>query len=404
MAARKKRPLVVPEGMPRALPAGMRWRGSRIAVTGYDPVKGGGSVHLGTFPGSPFGLEQAVAAKAAFEEAKARRRSGKREWTCDEFVAVWAWTDHKRPAETTNLHYRGMTKPFGVDFAGVPLRDVTRPMMRLWAQGGVVPGELEWLASRWVADGEPLKRNVRGELVAVPHRANVGVVRTMFADAIRDGLCSENPASGLRLSGSRGRKDIVVLRPRELATLLTIAEKASQGHLDMAAMIAVAAFTGRRPGELYALRWEDLDFKNNRMRVERQFRSATKEYALPKHAKQGRTVVLPQPAVEWLSRLPRHVDGLVFHTKKGKPFSGRVHHYYWHPIRVAFGRPTMEFYELRHYCGTYLADRGISARDIAWQLGHDDGGKLAEELYIHTFEEESMTRIDAVWESAGVGL
>jgi hypothetical protein len=29
--------------------------------------------------------------------------------------------------------------------------------------------------------------------------------------------------------------------------------------------------------------------------------------------------------------------------------SGQVQHYYWHPIRCAFGNPSLDVYELRHF-------------------------------------------------------
>lgn len=40
-----------------------------------------------------------------------------------------------------------------------------------------------------------------------------------------------------------------------------------------------------------------------------------------------------------------------------------------------------------------MAERGLSAQDIAYQLGHTDGGRLAQRLYVHTFEDSAKERI-----------
>jgi hypothetical protein len=66
------------------------------------------------------------------------------------------------------------------------------------------------------------------------------------------------------------------------------------------------------------------------------------------------------------------------------PLSGQVQHYYWHPIRCAFGNPSLDLYELRHFCASYmLNDLDLHAEDVAAQLGHTDGGVLVQRLYGH---------------------
>ena len=39
-------------------------------------------------------------------------------------------------------------------------------------------------------------------------------------------------------------------------------------------------------------------------------------------------------------------------------------------MRAAFGRPKMRLYDLRHYCATWLLERGATKLDISVQLGH----------------------------------
>ena len=70
-----------------------------------------------------------------------------------------------------------------------------------------------------------------------------------------------------------------------------------------------------------------------------------------------------------------------------------MQHYYWHPIRCAFGNPSLDLYELRHFCASYmLNDLDLHAEDVAAQLGHTDGGVLVQRLYGHPSTELARKR------------
>jgi len=71
--------------------------------------------------------------------------------------------------------------------------------------------------------------------------------------------------------------------------------------------------------------------------------------------------------------------------------------YYWNPVRAAFGRPGMDFYELRHFCATHLLELGVSHADVAVQLGHTDGGALVMSTYGHPSEELARARLKAAF-------
>lgn len=86
-------------------------------------------------------------------------------------------------------------------------------------------------------------------------QSNVRVVRSLFTDAINDGLHpGPNPFANMRLEQPRGRKDLIALTEPEL---LELGECALRAHGPYGpvfrAMIIFAAYVGLRPGELYAL-------------------------------------------------------------------------------------------------------------------------------------------------------
>jgi integrase len=163
----------------------------------------------------------------------------------------------------------------------------------------------------------------------------------------------------------------------------------------MRALISVAAFVGMRPAEIYGMRWSDIDLRAEEIHIERQYSPRTRSFELPKNGLK-RTSVLAGPAKAALVDLPRPVNAeeMVFRTSRGNPLNGRTQHYYWHPIRCRFGRPSMDLYELRHFCAAWLFnDHQLPAQDVAAQLGHTDGGGLIQRLYGHPSEALARERI-----------
>lgn len=283
--------------------------------------------------------------------------------TVDSFANRWM-RDYPRPKESTCVHNAERVSKFAQDFAGRYLGDISRVEARVWA---------------------------------LEHRSRHKEVRAMFSDAVRDGLAYENPFLNMRLGDtSRGRRDLVVPTPDEVDVL---AEQASTlhgawGDRVFRNLILTAAYTGMRPGELYGLKWEDVDHRASSIHVQRQYSAKVKKLTLPKNGLKRVIHMTPQ-AADALKKTPRQSDDYVFCTPQGKRYTGTVNYYYWTPVRNSVGRPDWDFYALRHFYGTYLANLGLSAPDIAQALGHTDGGKLALSRYIHVAGVDSRARIAA---------
>jgi integrase len=337
----------------------LRKRGHRYAVEIYDPTVASRKRYVGTFSTE---REAREAGRAA--ESEIARRRGRRG---DETVASWAgrWLDLKpRQKESTNIGYAEQVRQFADRHGSTRLRDVD------------VELALEWLGEkRWTHGG----------------------LRAMFTDARHAGLIDLNPFSGLRLRGTGGRKNLDVLAEADVHRLADCALEVWEAEvgLTMRALVSVAAFVGMRPAEIYGLRWADVDLRADEVRVERQYSPRTRSFELPKNGR-TRVVVLTAPAKAAVTALPRPVDAqeLIFRSGRGKPLTGRTQHYYWHPIRCRFGRPSMDLYELRHFCAAWLFnDHQLPAQDVAHQLGHTDGGALVQQLYGHPSESLARERI-----------
>ncbi len=97
----------------------------------------------------------------------------------------------------------------------------------------------------------------------------------------------------------------------------------------------------------------------------------------------------------------------------GKPLCKGSWGYYWRPVRAAFERELpsshwlrrrlelnpndhVDFSELRHHCGSLLADRGCSARDIAEQLVNSEQG--CARIYVDPYPDHVRARGRAAFE------
>jgi integrase len=101
----------------------------------------------------------------------------------------------------------------------------------------------------------------------------------------------------------------------------------------MRALVTFAAYSGMRPGELFALEWPDIDFDAMRIDVRRRLYRGRVD--LPKSNKPRRIALTP-PARDALLGHPR--DGaLVFRAKRGGRLSQSTLSGYWGKVLARAG-------------------------------------------------------------------
>ena len=280
--------------------------------------------------------------------------------TVEQWVRVWLH-DYRRDAPATQSTYHSATKRIVEEIGHLRLDAIDRPRARKLAQS-------------WP-------------------QGTSRIARTLWADAVRDGLAMLNPFTNLRLETPRGRKDLTALSEPQIVELAALAERVSGDYGQQAtAIVLTLAYVGCRPGELCALRSDDLDLDRGEVTIRFSMDAHGNEKA-PKNGK-ARVVMVPPPAVDALRVLPVRRDSpYVFHSPTGKRLSKGSLSYLWRPIRAAWveaGGAPLDLYGLRHACATLLIHRGLPAHVVAQQLGHTDGGRLVMSLYGHP--EERISR------------
>lgn len=140
-------------------------------------------------------------------------------------------------------------------------------------------------------------------------RATLATLQVLYTWASSLGLVATNPCKGVKRP--RPSAMLEFLSKDEAARLLACCEA---GSPPLFPMLATALYTGLRKGELFGLRWRDLDFSGLRLHVERSYSG------LPK-GNRARHLRLPSrlaPILEaWRARCPATAEGLVFPVLRG---------------------------------------------------------------------------------------
>lgn len=206
---------------------------------------------------------------------------------------------------------------------------------------------------------------------------------------------------------SEPRAKVSAPTPTELHCLIAraAATKPSNGLL-----IALAAITGARRGELCALRWSDLDLDEGVVHIRRAVKQVGRTLTIgdtKTHAE--RAVALAPDAVEMLRRFRLQLDKLATEieiplARDPFVFSPAVDHgrpYPPHTVSVMFSRisakcgTSFHLHQLRHFAATQAIAAGFDPVAVAARLGHADAS-VTLRVYGHAIEDRDRQIADTL--------
>jgi integrase len=207
-------------------------------------------------------------------------------------------------------------------------------------------------------------------------RHALSVLHSIFEFARREEWVVANPCPLVdKPRIDDGDPDIHFLEPEEIEALLRGVPDDDLGRVERRMYLA-AAMTGMRQGELLALRWRDIDWPAQRVRIRRNF--VRGEFGTPKSKRSSRSVPLADRLAGELDRLHqetpyRHDDDLVFaHPHTSKPIDrSRLLKRFKAALKRGEVRP-IRFHDLRHTFGTRMAAHGVPMRALQEMMGHRD--------------------------------
>lgn len=229
-------------------------------------------------------------------------------------------------------------------------------------------------------------------------------LRQILTAAVHDEVIARNPC--------RIERGGVEHHPEQrFASMTELAALAAAVPDRYRALVLAGGLGGLRQGELFALRWDDVDLTAATVAVHRKrLRLASGEVIEddPKSRAGQRTVALPAVLVTELER-HRQLYGAspgsyVFTSEEGTPlersnFRQRV----WLPAAKAAGLAGLRFHDLRHTAGTLAARTGATTKELMARLGH--ASPRAAMIYQHAADDRDRRiadGLDAMAEEAGL--
>lgn len=204
----------------------------------------------------------------------------------------------------------------------------------------------------------------------------VGLLGGVFSYAIEKGILENNPVHGVkRYPDKKGER---FLTPEELKRLgEALAMARLQGFNQYAIdIIQLLILTGARKNEVASLRWEEVDFDT--------------EYLRLSDSKTGQKLIpLSTPAIKILENTKNHHSSkYVFPASSGDSFyqgTPKV----WNKIRELADLQDVRLHDLRHSFASVAVSEGASLPIIGSLLGHSDS--FTTQRYAHL--QENPVRI-----------
>ena len=196
------------------------------------------------------------------------------------------------------------------------------------------------------------------------------------------------------------RKEVTPLEPEQCHTLFEACQKHRLGDV-----MILAAMTGLRKGELFALHWDAVNLAEGVLVVRKTLQELRGlKLKDPKTTAGKRVISLDPLAVEALrSRLKKAMDEgfdprlvpIVFANVRGGYLRGsNFDRNVWYPIRESVGIPdTFVFHDLRHTQASLMLAAGVDLKVIQKRLGHRDFATTAN-TYSHLLQNAENEAVD----------
>lgn len=251
--------------------------------------------------------------------------------------------------------------------------------------------------------------NLKGSTV----RKMYNILNKYFNDMVRSRQLSYNPCSGIIEKPSESNKKATVFDRKELMEFLKFAET----HTRYAFAFWLAANTGMRRGEILALRWSDVDFENDTIRIHRRVikaKSGTKDYVQEgTKTSDGRRILISEKMKEHMLRhkevqqLERTMsknyedNDLLICTQDGKyVLTDNLSKAFSRTLKASGIKRTLSLHSLRHTHATLMLEAGVPMKAVSERLGHSNFN-ITMNVYAHllpSMEMDAMQKFERLFE------
>jgi integrase len=260
--------------------------------------------------------------------------------------------------------------------------------------------------------GLPLKNvfddaTPKTELMASSVNAIKIALSAIFTQAVKKQLIKQNPCRFVTTPKNDTAPADFLDEPESKA-MLDIFH--AQGNRQLEVIVNLFLASGMRAGELFGLRWENIDLETGLLRIKYTLVKEDGEFVLhdTKTTKSNRRIKLPAYVVGLLADHKRRQDeiiaschgvfnhcGAVFTNETGGYICrSTVSNQMKRVIREA-GLKDIHLHTLRHTHASLLINSDVAAKVVADRLGHADT-RTTLNIYTHIFEETEAKALRAV--------
>ncbi len=315
--------------------------------------------------------QEHAAYKYGIELENKIKRGGSVEYesfTFDEFAELYFKNHATTLKEYTAKQYKDIyekrLKPY---FGNMRIKNISPLDIRRWLT------DME--RSEHTSNTEKLTDNSKGVYFRT--------LKAMLGVAVKWEIIDDNPCRKVTMPKSKENK-VKALQSHELDKLLSKIDSFEEPRAVL--LIYLFTLSGIREGEAAGLKWQDIDFDNNIMHIEREAMYIPKEglrITPPKSATSTRDIVIPNALCEKLKAYKviqdkdiadreslYHDEGYIITQFNGAPVHAKTIRN-WIKKACAFcDVPYVTVHGLRHTYASILIAKGIDPRTTAAQLGH----------------------------------
>ena len=199
--------------------------------------------------------------------------------------------------------------------------------------------------------------------------------------------------------------DTYCWRPKEVTAILQHCWSDPKLHW-LGEVLTALACTGMRISELAALRWSDVDFQSNLVRLKDETSSRRRmkgKKARQTKSRRSRSFPIHEDLCRVLEQLPQAADGLVFHGPRGGVLSADIARRtlireVLVPLADRFPSPEDEvgfedgrLHSFRHYFCSMCANNNVPEQLVMEWLGHQESKMVRH--YYHAHNEEAQRQM-----------
>ena len=196
-----------------------------------------------------------------------------------------------------------------------------------------------------------------------------------FSVAVKNRIIKYNPCEGVD-KPKKTKPQIKIYNEEQVFKLLDI----TKGTFDEIAIL-LGAFVGLRRGEMFGLRWCDIDYDNSTLSIHETLVRFNKWVEKePKNTSSQRTICVPDFVIDVLKQYRKTCPGSKRVCEKFKPGSYSEH---FKNLLIKHGLPHTTLHGLRHFNFTIMMAYGVPDKIASKHGGHAQVS-TTRETYQHT--------------------